>query len=48
MYGANLPDWNRVRRRRAEAANLGCGILLKLMWGREDWIFKVDDTMRGG
>ena len=48
MYGRSIPNWNRVRRRRADAANLGCGILLELMWGREDWIFNVNDIMKGG
>lgn len=37
-----------MRRKRADAANLGCSILLKLMWGREDWIFNVNDIMRRG
>lgn len=46
MYGASIPNLNGVSRRRGEAANLGCGILLKLMWGREDWILNVNGTTR--
>lgn len=48
MYGVSILNLNWVRRKRADAANLGCGLLLKLMWGREDWIFNVNDTVRGG
>lgn len=48
MYGESILNSNWVRRKRADAANLACGILLKSMWGREDWIFNVNDAVRGG
>lgn len=44
-YGGSILrlNWGRVG-----AANLGCAILLKLMWGREDWLFNVNGIRRGG
>lgn len=45
MYGGSIPNLNCVR---ADSANLGCGVLLKLTWDKEDWIFNISDTMWGG
>lgn len=45
MVGA-LSTWTEQGGRGPAQPTLAV-ILLKLMWGREDWIFNVSDTMRG-